>query len=1050
MKTSAYRTALRILPVVAMLAVGGHMRAETMTATFDAGLPEGWTMVGSLYNDSDRARSGKGIYTSSKSDKANYILTTEIEGDIEFYGRSYNTKGYGYITLYTVNDDNTPGDKIYEFRTDNVTSGKVNFQKFTYTIDVPRRVAIDLYWSCIDDFTYTPAEISAGASLTVSDHAPGSTYDFGGQPVGAGTTYSFTLLNKGGADLTISSIDITGGYAITEGGDITTLAAKESATLTVATPAADASGTLSITSDDPDSPYIINLTSIYKEPRPEMTVDTDAIDFGKVTDIATREITVGNTGDAPLTATLGCDSDIFSVSPASVTVAPGESAAVTVTYNYDASVYGLHTATLTVTPDAGETASIALSAKVHNPAAWAEDFSAGTLPDDWEAGSCWSIEDGVARAYYSYSDRNSCLTTPPLTVTAGDELTFMYRATAGYVTIKIMASRDGGEFSTLASISADRAMSSFEPYTIRGLEPGTYRFCFVNDDYELDDFEGFMPDMNAPKMEVSPLADADFGKVYASPEAITYTVANNGTGSMTVDITSDSRYFTVTPSTLTDIVKGEPQTFTVSFGYDIEALGDKNGMITVTPTYNADAAVSFAAHAVAKNPDIWEEDFEAGAIPADWDNQGEWSVSTPYVSGSNGSRMAAIRSFYPMTLTTPRLKATEGAELRFYIGMQYDDEPLTIEYSADKTVWTPIESGVASYTRSADITFRAPATGYYYIRFTGTYAMLDNFEGFRLSPKTHDLALTAHEIPAQGWQYATYTATATVTETYGNAEMASATLIVNGEAVATDVRDIAPEGSATFTLSFTPQEPMTDAAAQIEISYADEVSVTAPVVLTVTPAPVLDESEAPDLEAGPLPAIVVRYNAVAGWNTIAMPFALTDALLADIFGNNFEIFELSRFADETIEFDIPSSYIAGHPYVVYAPDVPAHGDIILTDIDIEAPMADIVERDGVIFTAFYAPGAPSDMSDVYLFNTGETGLHAGTEAEFGKGFRCYLSLRDATDGIPALKLGKYTGIAPVTRAQDGSQVIYNLGGQRVTGYVQPGIYIVNGRRTILR
>ncbi|MDE5787627.1 MAG: choice-of-anchor D domain-containing protein [Bacteroidaceae bacterium] len=1052
MKTSICNSAIRILLFVVLLATGGRMWAETVTADFNNGLPEGWTMVGNLYNDSDRARSGKGIYTYSKQDKTNYILTTEMEGDIEFYGRSYNTKGYGYITFYTVNDDNTLGDKLHEFRTDNVSSGKVSFQKFTYTLDMPRRIAIDLYWSCIDDFTYTPAQTAAEASLSVTDFISGSSYDFGGVPMSAGTTHTFTLVNKGAGDLTISSIDVTGGFTLTEGSDLTGLAPKSSATLTVATPAADAEGVLTITSNDPDSPYTIHLSSTYKVPMPVMSLSTTSVDFGKVTEVTTREVSVSNTGDAELIVEISSDTTVFSVSPAMLSVAPGETEAFTVTYNYDANVFGTHTGTLTVTPNAGEAASIALSAKVRNPQGWFEDFSSNTLPEGWEAGNLWTFADGVAKASYNYSDKDSRLTTPPLTVVAGDELTFSYKATASFVTIKILASRDGGEYFTLASIGADWAMADFDTYTISGLQPGSYRFSFVNDDYELDDFEGFMLDMNAPKMEVYPVQDALFGKVTERPEAITYTVANNGTGKMTVAIASDSEYFTVTPSTLTNIEKGEPKTFTVNFEYNIEDLGEKNGTITIMPTYNEEAKVTFSAQAIAKNPDIWEEDFENGIIPADWENEGEWNVSTPFVSGSNGTQMAVIRSLEPKALTTPRLKANEGAELAFYIGMQFDDEALRIEYSADKTTWKAIDSETDGYTESGKIVFKAPADGYYYIRFTGTYAMLDDFEGFKYAPKVHDLVSETLEIPDNGHQFIPYTASVTVRETYGQTEEASARLLVNGEEVASaEAQEIAPNGTATFTMSFLPTEAMENAEVQIEVVYAEELLTTDVVMLTVAPAPVIDENESSTFEEGILPAAVVRYNAINGWNTIAMPFALTDELLARLFGENYEIFEFDRFADNMIEFRTPTDFVAGRPYVVYTQTAAEHDDLILYDVHIEAAEALSDGDEEVMYSAYYAPEAPEDMENVYLLDpvSESPELCKATGDDFGKGLRGYLRINH-TDPLPILKLGEYLAIRPVCNGHNDRTAVYDLNGIRLSVPAQRGICIINGKKVFLK
>ena len=187
MKTVVKKLRAALIVAVAVLGFGSQMSAETLTATFDNGLPDGWAIIGALNNNSDRARSGKGIWTSAKIDKINYLVTTDIEGDIELYGRTYNTRSYGYITLFKVNDDNSLGEQIVEFRTDNVSSGQISFKKYSYTLDTPGRVAIALNYACIDDMTYTTAEVADGAMLSISGLKSGDTFDFGGEPVSAGT-----------------------------------------------------------------------------------------------------------------------------------------------------------------------------------------------------------------------------------------------------------------------------------------------------------------------------------------------------------------------------------------------------------------------------------------------------------------------------------------------------------------------------------------------------------------------------------------------------------------------------------------------------------------------------------------------------------------------------------------------------------------------------------------------------------------------------------------------------------------------------------------------
>jgi hypothetical protein len=111
-----------------------------------------------------------------------------------------------------------------------------------------------------------------------------------------------------------------------------------------------------------------------------------------------QSITVSNTGNAQLVATITSDNTTFVVSPASLTVEPDASATFTVTCIYDAEAYGAHTANITVTPNVGEAVTLQATASIKDPNAWTEDFEGNVLPEGWTmVGTGWSFADGVAK-----------------------------------------------------------------------------------------------------------------------------------------------------------------------------------------------------------------------------------------------------------------------------------------------------------------------------------------------------------------------------------------------------------------------------------------------------------------------------------------------------------------------------------------------------------------------------------------------------------------------------------------------------------------------------
>ena len=431
-------------------------------------------------------------YSSNYNKNVWLVLKKQVTGSVSFRSKMGRNSG----TLYVTNNVTAVGDGTFTVDKTGAQSYSITTTASSNTYDAGSTATYVAFCLASDqmrllDVTYTEASAAEGAVLSVSGFGSGSSFDFGTVP--AGETKTFTLKNLGADELTISSIEVSGDFEITAGSDITSIASLGSADVTVATPDKDASGALTIVSNDENSPYVISLTSTYKVPAPIIVLDPTEIEFGKVTENASQVITVSNSGEAELVGTITSDNADFTVSPSEINVAVGETGEFTVTYNYDVEAYGAHTATITVTPTVGEAATLVVSAKVADPNLWSEDFQGEGLPEGWEAGSSnWTFVNGVARATYGdYSTGYKYfLTTPTLEVAEGESLEFQYRGTQNNTDIRIQMSKDGGDFESFTTISCNN-MTEFETYVIDGLEPGQYQFRFANDNYELDNFEGF-------------------------------------------------------------------------------------------------------------------------------------------------------------------------------------------------------------------------------------------------------------------------------------------------------------------------------------------------------------------------------------------------------------------------------------------------------------------------------------------------------------------------------------------------------------------------------
>lgn len=974
----------------------------------------------------------------------------------------YKSKFKNYLKIDFLGKSTNNNSSIYGY----VTTGLDNINKGTLRSFLPKAT-----------FTYEEAQISDGPILKMDGFSNGAEFDFGGNPVPENTIATFTLRNQGNATLNISDISVSGGYTLSSAQKEFSLSPSETAEITVATPATNTEGELTIVSNDQEnSPFVIKLKSIYKVPLPVMVIDPMSYDFGKVTEDTSMAITVSNEGDAPLEATVSSDNQYFVTNVGALKIPVGEEASFTVTFKYNASAYGNHIGNIKITPintlETVEAKEITVKAKILDPDQWTEDFEANQLPEGWEAGNEFTFENGVVKAKYVYS-KVSYLTTPSLIVESGSELSFQYRATGSYTDIIIEASKDNADFKKIKTISIERAQNAFETYTLKDLEPGNYRLRFQNDNYELDNFEGYKLNNNAPRMVLTPFEDIDFGKVYGDSELKVFTVTNVGTGNLNVDIVSDSPDFIVEPQSLTDIGKGENKTFTVKFNYQLNNLGVKTGKITVVPTYNSKDAASINVYAFSKNPDIWEENFESGELPNDWitSDKGGWTVKkiASGIYGGNDTFMASAGTSGNPVLTTPRLFGEKGQELSFFVGGMIDEKDvLKVEYSNDGNEWTEME--ISPISTIGDKTFQAPASNYYYIRFTGKYAALDNFVGFKLAPKEHDIAIIDTRMPSSTIQYLEYTASVTVKELLDKDETINISLDVNGKIVdSIENSEIGAGETKTYNLSFIP-ESAGSLQVKIIVNYAGETSYSGIVTLVVEEAPVLSEKEESEINIGVNPVYVIDYTSKPGWTTICMPFQLNEDILTKIFGEDYMAFEYKDFDNGIISFEETDKFAAGYPYFIYAPNGTTDERIILKDVRFDRSSGQADSYKGITFQGTFSPVKSGEMTGFFTaenIGNGEANAYSSTPNSWPqmvecdensnlKGYRAYFIFDGSIHGVPEIQFSDADGNKSSSLSPIGKEVtiypegIYTLQGIKISNPSIPGIYIVNGKKTYLK
>ena len=352
------------------------------------------------------------------------------------------------------------------------------------------------YYVVVDEIaglTYASVLSVALGETAVSSPAA---YNFGDCSVDASVTYNFT--NEGAGTIEITNVTISGDGADAYSTNWTASTVVpfdlEITRTYVAGREGASNATITVTTTEGD--FVINVTGTDKAANaPELAVSpAEDADFGVVTAATSKTYTVTNAGTGTLSVNIYSNNEKFTIAPAQLTdIAAGESKTFDVIFTPVAEAYGTFTAGIVVIPTYDDSAAVPFyaSATVKDPNVWREDFSAGTVPTGWNVDSNWTIEGGTANAKYAYGSTSYYLTTPVLTVSdASDELTFDYEATANYVSIKIQMSKDGGAFADYQTISGLNNGDA-GTYTITGLDAGDYQFRFANDDYKLDNFEGF-------------------------------------------------------------------------------------------------------------------------------------------------------------------------------------------------------------------------------------------------------------------------------------------------------------------------------------------------------------------------------------------------------------------------------------------------------------------------------------------------------------------------------------------------------------------------------
>lgn len=565
--------------------------------------------------------------------------------------------------------------------------------------------------------------------------------------------------------------------------------------------------------------------------------------FAKVNDESpvSHEFTVKNTGKAKLTgltaAITGTNADHYEVSISGATgdgndeIEADAQATITVTQK---AIIGTHEAMLTISATGLESKVIALSGQTIDHTILDVDFADNNWPAGWQHGN-WTVSYGEASSSTDYSS----IVTTPLTVTAGDKLSFDVKRSNSSATGRDLIVRyttDGGvnwtaydwsnyDWSATGTLK-EQITSSYKTFEVTNIPAGTVAFEFSGKYIKMDNITGDMKVTSAPLMTLTTVSDGISDANLKADGVAEYTLANNGNAEYvgTVALTNVTAAVagegvTYEANTLT-IPAGKTATITVTMAY-AEPYGVKNGTMAISSEgWVGDMVVNYTATTI--DPTALYIDFSNNAKPEGWYQIG-WSFSDGQASAAYVSNKVLMTQL----LTT---SGTDNA-LRFEV-KAYNPEMfapvLKVEYSTDRKTWTEFDNQPSGMTSEGFTPYEVKglAAGNYYVRFTGSYVYLDNISGWhKVTGIEHDLYVSATTFPATALIPKTVdgvTATATVYSLRANEEGVYAKLFFDETLVATSASQaIDKDDYQNFTLTCDVPATEKTYAAKIVVYYSD-------------------------------------------------------------------------------------------------------------------------------------------------------------------------------------------------------------------------------------
>lgn len=743
-----------------------------------------------------------------------------------------------------------------------------------------------------------------------------------------------------------------------------------------------------------------------------------------------------------------------------------------------------------------------------DPSEWFANFDDGTSYGAWPAGSV--VSDGIQLYNNNYNNpdcaataysSNQYFVTPKLEVADGDMLIFDAKSTSPYNSgsIVVYASSDRevlidaqkrSELTPVASFTngdsepeTAKLTTNFSRFETTVAEAGDYYFCFVISNAAIDNLYGLpLADIKSDLMIKQAIIPAEgmqnvlcsvkldvlnFGTSEISPEDYTVNIYVDGQlaatqeGSVEIPV---SNKLTSLPATI--------------FGqYRTPLIGEHEVYVQLTVNgdiYNTESVTVNFAKEVANGEVIvgtFKEINNNQPIASNYNNSESLSLYTPAEIGlAGGEKISSIRirGYYEKG-------GNKYKDLQIFYAW-VDDTQLALpdNVAYDVTGMTELRSGefeipmAGSASEYADMIVLTPSEPIIYPEGKSLLFFIKMYNSPYLSSKPFFEVTETN--PNSAFRMIDGDVTKINSKPWNSNERATVLhldLIVDPVTFGGSVVNAAGEGVADAVVTLVSQDG--DNVQYSTVSRADgsfDVDVIqAERVYTVSAASGLLYGEVADVnpsDGSPVEIVLaemvnisrsyipvdadnvtvkINLGIPAGLNGVVLPVDLSVDEIAEVFGENAKVYNYYAVEKGVAKFYLVSEVKAGEPFILVSDEESA-----ITVLNNKRLVSAITKKGNgnVIFNGTYTSLVKNENQYVPAEDMADA--NSGVVVNI-PAYSAYLESGDAITSIETLD--KITGIEEILTIDLENAEIYDLNGFRVVNPA-PGIYIVNGKKTVIK